>query len=479
MTARSFDVVVVGNGTVGLCTAAAVARRAPDLSVAVVGPSHRAGGASPAAGAMLGCFGEVTRHTQSSEPGRLRFNLQLAAHRRWPAELADLAEHSDNRILLAEDTFLVLNARGGALDSDNLDAVIETLDDHAWPYENVSAVPGLDPTPDARPLRILRLLNEGAVHSGRLLQAQERRAAHVGVTSIDASARRLDCVGSAVRGVELADSSVVTAGQVVLAVGAFTTPFLADLPDRYAVPPVLAGSGVALVAERVMGAGLTSPIRTVTRAGSCGLHVVPLGSGVEYFGATNVIFGEPENRPHVGVCLFLSECAIDQIDRSVSYSRIDEVRIGNRPVPFDTFPLLGPGPVAGLWVLTGGYRDGLHSAPEVAEMAARSIIGGLSCFPEAFRPCRPPISTMTVEESIEDFLDQQVASAFEGGARLSPFQHPSDLARIHRPQAEALYVRLGVTVGLATDVLTFLCVTRKSEADVEAAATYLASAGAR
>jgi glycine/D-amino acid oxidase-like deaminating enzyme len=477
MTGTTFDVVVVGNGAVGLSIAAELVRQLTGSSVAVLGPSHRRGGASAAAGAMLGCFGEVTRHSLASDAGRERFALQIAAHRRWPGELEELGRHSEAELAVADDTYVVLNSRGGRLDSANFEAMLTALDQHAQTYDVVSEVPALNPVPDARPLRAIRLPAEGAVHSGRLLQAMERRARSLGAQVLDTTVRRLVVAGGRVTGVELDDSSELAAGEVVVAAGAFTTPLLAALPDADAVPPVLAGSGLAYVAERVMGTGLTSAVRTVTRAGSCGLHAVPLGGGVEYFGATNVIFGAPELRPHLGVCQFLAEGVIDQIDRLASFSRIDELRVGNRPVAFDTFPLLGPGPVPGVWVVGGGYRDGLHAAPELADLAAQSVIEGKSRFPDRFAACRPPLSTMSVDASVDDFVDQQVASAFEGGVRLTPFQGVDDLDRMYRPLAEALYERLGISCGLAPDIVNYLCLTRKSDADVERAVSYLRAVG--
>lgn len=472
------DVVVVGNGAVGLWVATELAR-GTDAAVTVVGPAARPGAASAAAGAMLGCFGEITRHTLASAPGRERFALQLAAHERWPDQLEELQGHADGPLLVADDTYVVLNARGGTLDSANLAAMERALDEHGARWSVVDQVPGLAPTAPARPLRALHLPDEGVVHAPRLLRSLEARARAVGVTVNDGTVTELLHASGRATGVALDRGAALAAGTVVLATGAWTSQLLAGLPDPHAVPPMVSGSGIAYVAERVLGTPLTSAVRTVTRAGSCGLHALPLGDGIEYFGATNVIFGEPEQRAHLGVCQFLADCAIDQIHRSVSYSRIDELRIGNRPVPFDTFPLLGEGPLDGLWLCTGGYRDGLHAAPEVARLAARSIDEGRSCFPEPFAPVRRPITTMTIEESIDDFVDQQVASAFEGGLSLTPFLDETDLDRSFRPRAEALYDRLGRSVQLAPDLITFLALTRKSDDDVARAAAYLQGIGAR
>ncbi|MEK5521656.1 FAD-dependent oxidoreductase [Heyndrickxia sp. FSL W8-0423] len=64
------DVVVVGNGVLGLSLALSLVRK--KLPVALVGESNRPWAASTAAGAMLGCFGEVTSTLLKSEHGRAR-----------------------------------------------------------------------------------------------------------------------------------------------------------------------------------------------------------------------------------------------------------------------------------------------------------------------------------------------------------------------------------------------------------------------
>ena len=464
------DVAIIGNGAVGLSAAIALRSRDPQLSVIVIGDQRRAASATSAAGAMLGCFGEVTAATLSSTPGRERFEMQLAAHRRWPTYLEAIREGSGRSVpLVAEDTFVLLNAGGGTIDSANFAAMLEALDEFVEPFEEVSEVPGLNPTPDARPLRALHLPAEGAVDSAVLLEALDAWADRLGVERRSGWVSEIEASGGQVRGVRLVDGSQVVAAAVVVAAGAWASPLLDE-----SMQPVLAGSGTALVAERVLGAAPTSVLRSVNRAGSCGLHLVPLGNGLEYIGATNVIFATPEERAHLGVLQFLIDGAVNQIDRMLAYSRIEGVRVGNRPVALDAMPLLGAGPLDGLWVLGGGYRDGLHAAPEIADLLATSLLEGHSAFPATFDPCRRPISTLSREESIAAFVDQHVASLFEGGLNLPPFTDVRDLERMARGPAERLYDRLGTDFGLHPDLVGYLCFSRKADHDVDAIATYLA-----
>jgi hypothetical protein len=61
------------------------------------------------------------------------------------------------------------------------------------------------------------------------------------------------------------------------------------------------------------------------------IGVFPVADDHAGIGAANVIFRQPETRAHLGVCQFLIQSAIDQLDQQLYYSRINETVIGNRP----------------------------------------------------------------------------------------------------------------------------------------------------
>ena len=472
------DIVVVGNGVIGQAVACELRRQDASLRVTLIGPAARTGGASAAAAAMLSCFGEVTELSLASEPGRSKLALALEAHRRWPAllDLLDSESPGAPRIKRVNGTYVILNSRSGDLDSANFRALKSSLSDHGEPFDHVDEVPGLDPVPDGRPLVALHLPNEGAVDSRAVLARFEGLNRRLGVEVEDTTVRRLRASDGRVTGVELADGRTIDSAQVVVAAGAFSSPLLGTVLPQNAVQPVLAGSGFAFVAQRVLGTGFTTVVRTVNRAGSCGLHVVPVGLGFEYFGASNIIFAEPEYRPHLGLWHFVTQCVMEQLDQMACYSRVEETRFGNRPVPIDTFPLLGPTSLDGLHVVTGTYRDGFHCAPLLAELMARTIFDGVSAFPALFDPMRAPLFTLSVSESIEEFARQMTDSAFENSMSLSRFMHHTDITELYRSKAERIYKRLEIDRGLSPDIVNYLTLTHKKEADVDVAREYLHAA---
>ncbi|MGI5350132.1 FAD-dependent oxidoreductase [Streptomyces sp. CA-250714] len=193
------DVVVVGNGVMGLSVALEVARQSPKSRVSVVGPPHRPMSATSAAGAMLNCFGEVTRYTARHPATRARFALAREALDAWPGwieTLAELAGPPAGPALRASHlpgTFVLLSGRSGAVAADNFDAMRAAAEEYGEPYELVDArdVDGLAPRSDARPLRVLHLRREGSVDARSLLAALEAATARLGVQHVAGSVRSL------------------------------------------------------------------------------------------------------------------------------------------------------------------------------------------------------------------------------------------------------------------------------------------------
>ncbi|MGP3978544.1 FAD-dependent oxidoreductase [Streptomyces sp. 8N114] len=203
------DVVVVGNGVMGLSVALEIARQSPDSRVSVVGPPQRPMSATYAAGAMLNCFGEVTRYTSRHPATRARFALAREALDAWPGwieMLAELAGPPAGPALRASHlpgTFVLLSGRSGAVAADNFEAMRAAAEQHGEPHELVDArdVEGLAPRSDARPLRVLHLRREGSVDARAVLAALEAATARLGVRHVAGSVRSLLTGGGVAGGV--------------------------------------------------------------------------------------------------------------------------------------------------------------------------------------------------------------------------------------------------------------------------------------
>lgn len=457
----SSDVVVVGNGILGCATALELVRAEPRLRVAVVGPTHRPGGASAAAGAMLNCFGEVTHRTLSSEAGRVKLALAVQALEAWPSWLdelnADLAD--DRRLAIREGTYVLYNSCGGQLDSLNYRAVVDALRRYKRKHEilPLGEVPNLDPATNARPLEAVYLPEEGSIDARAVLDRVVEVAGRRGVTFVDDRVVGWRRDGGRAAAAMLASGGTIRGGQFLVAAGASTRAISADLQDADApMVPVFAGIGVAVTC-RATPSGLAQVVRSPNRSGGCGLHLVP-GDGTVYLGATNDVRLDPDDWSSLGMAHFLLGGAMEQFDRRLFGSRIVAWHVGNRPLPFDGYPLVGRLWQDNVWVLSGTYRDGFHGAPVLARHTADTILGGPGVLGHAmFDPLRVPLRTLTQEQAVNEMVLHCVSQFYQYSPRLAPWMRVTDGAAAQvRARTEATYRELGTDFGLAPELLELL-----------------------
>ncbi|MFD3412078.1 HemK family protein methyltransferase [Streptomyces cyaneofuscatus] len=438
-THTGHDVVVVGNGSLGTSLAVELALRG--ASVALIGPAQRPYAASTAAGAMLGCFGEVTTSLLAHPYGQAKFELDLKAKDIWSGWLETIADGAGDGtdLLTAKGTTVLLNTVGtGPIDTDNYTAIQQALDKHGEAYESVDPadIDWLDPDPNSRPLRALHIPGEHAVDSGRLLHRLDATARRLGVTFLDRRAVSVVRENERARGVVLDDGTVVEGSTVVLAGGVGSQELVdsvAGLGD--CIPRLVAGYGVSAVVTTQDGTQPEAVIRTPNRAFACGLHIVPRGTARVYIGATNIINPRPVADPVMRDLLFLLECSHRQIRRDLWSSSVVDVQVGNRPVSLDGFPLLGETPLDGLWMMTGTYRDGLFLSPLLAKEFAARLYGEAGELDlDLFVPERRPLEGSSREETVRGTVEHMLATGYE-----HHWNVPTDWQEMLGPDMETTY----------------------------------------
>jgi glycine oxidase len=163
----------------------------------------------------------------------------------------------------------------------------------------------------------------------------------------------------------------------VLAAGAWSGLVDGLPPD--AVPPVKPIKGEMLALVPPGGARL--PGRMIW---GNGVYLVPrdgrllVGATLEDAGFDTSLTDFAEN--------WLSSRAVELMPPLRQW-RIDEHWAGLRPGSPDGLPLLGPTTVAGLYVASGQFRNGILFAPAVGEILSRFVLGRTGDF-EAFDPRR-------------------------------------------------------------------------------------------
>ena len=421
------DVAIVGGGIVALSLAWEFIRREPTCRIALIAPRPDSSSASRAAGAMLSGFGETTHLSRQSNAGRTKVEWRLHAARLWASWASELAERSGVEIGLEAGTIVIANAVSGDIDQRNFLATTALLDSKEEPYHHLDPVRdlGLRPSTADRPMQAILIPGERYVDTGQVLHALRL------VVSATRSVQWLDADCTGVRPSPQTSASppfvlvttrgTLQANRVVIAAGAGSVRLLEGFPDIVRrIPPLLHGAGSAvLCASNAESDFLPAAVRTPNRAFACGLHALPIGAGRYYLGATNNVQVSASAEAIVSDLGFIIESAVHQIDRRLASCAVKEIRVGNRPVSADTYPLVGE-TTPGLWLVAGTYRDGFLMAPLLAARVFDALASGASFIGggRIFAPMRPPIPCADRESAVQECVDNFLAIAYERRARL-------------------------------------------------------------
>ncbi len=380
------DIVVVGDGMLGLAIALACRDRAADARVVVVGPPSRPGAASPAAAAMLTAFAEVEPGTLRHAGRRAKFDLARRSVPRWPAWIAAFADRAGVPTpALTSGT--VVTATDPAIDGPVLAAIAAAAEEHGVPFDSLELrdVPGLRPrrTPPEAPA--IRIPGEGAVDPIQVLDVLDRAAAAAGIERVAGRAIDLD-----EQVVAIDDGTRIRSPQVILAAGAATSTLLDTHPRlRDRLPRIRFGTGVGIRATTPPDVVVPNEVvRTPNRRDGHGVYFAPHGHGRFYIGATCEISDEPVETPRIAALRRILDAAMDDLSQELGRATCQPV-LGHRPTTDDGLPLLGRA-TDSIWIASGTHRDGFVSAPEIADRLASDLLTGTTTLPVELRPDRMP-----------------------------------------------------------------------------------------
>ena len=462
---NNFDVLVIGNGVLGLSTAYALTLENPNLKIAVLGPFRRKGSASLAAGAMLNCFAEIGKLTFKSKHNINKFKLAQKALKLWPSWIEQINAHLDpiDKIKIRPGTFILLNTKAGQRETENYLAIRKALLDEQELFEDVEPpeIPGLNPVDDARPLRSLYLPNEGFLNPERLLLGLEKVLRKIGhVTFIDDTASQLLLDTHTVIGTKTSLGNIFHASQVLLATGAYTQRLIEQIPElAHRIPKILAGIGCGIILQHDNNQ-FKNIVRTPLRSGSCGAHIVPQdGKNRIYLGASSAVRLFPSTRVKTRDIYYLLEHGMEQFNQDLKEAQVIKYRVGNRPMTVDGFPLIGKtSSISGLWILSGTYRDGLLDSPLLSVCLAKEMLKMATPFEHEFQPERFPLEVFSKNEVIDEVADQYVSLGYEHGLRQPKIKMWSsvDIKNMVRKEMKAIYDQLEIPIGLSPDILIML-----------------------
>jgi glycine oxidase len=350
-------VIIIGAGVIGLGIAWRLASRA---TVTVFDRGKAGAGASHAAAGMLAACCEA-------EPGEEALvTLGRDSQRRWPAFAEELERASGIDVELRREGTLVL-----ALTADDQATIVHHLEFQrqlALPLEWLSAAAtrAREPRLAGKIAGALFSQDDHKVDNRKLAQALRIAAERSGVDIREHQpVKELFVQGGQARGVVLDNGTRVAADIVVQAAGAWSREIGGLPPDRR--PPVRPIKGQMLALRMDPAAPLLTHVLWAP-----GVYLVPRRDGRLIVGATVEEKGFDETITAGGL-LTLLEAAWRAIP-AVEELPVEEIWVGHRPGSRDDAPILGPGPLDGLFYATGHHRNGILLAPVTADAMARLIL---------------------------------------------------------------------------------------------------------
>lgn len=361
-TQRAPDVLVVGGGVIGLSIAWRAAQAG--LCVTLVDPAPGSGASRVAAG-MLAPVTEA----HYNEHSLLR--LDVSSAERYPDFVADLHERTG-----IDPAYSTVGTVVAAVDGD----------DHRWAQELLAFHRSQDLPTQPLTSRQLRTLEpfltpdlrggllvetDHQVDPRRLLAALLAACRGVGVEFVAEPVRGVAREGDTATGVVLGDGSTRSAGQVVLAAGAWTGLLEGLPPGAFDALRPVKGQLLRLHVPPALRPLLRHCVRGIVHGAS--IYLVPRADGELVVGATVEDKGF-DTTVTAGAVHELLRDAYGLVP-ALSELTLVEPNAGLRPATLDHGPLLGRAHLERLVVATGHHRNGILLTPVTAEVIRDVLLG--------------------------------------------------------------------------------------------------------
>lgn len=410
------DIVIIGNGILGLTAAYRLIHRDKNVNITIIGPDNNKGCASLAAAAMFNSFAELDEHTLSNETDLKKFLFNKASTPLWPELLKQLEEESGRKIEHGFGTYIINNHISDSLEDDNFDAIVNGLNHFNEPYEVIapSSIPKYKPSAQARAGRAIFINKEGWVNPISLMLALKDillKSDHV--KFVDAYCERLQKDNNKISHVVLANGQTIKGDIYLMSPGATFSNIISNSNLEIDFLKIFYGVGCSLLLKTGEDT-LSNCVRTPNRGLACGVYAAPQDTAHTLVGASNLISPWPEDNARITSVYTLLKSAMEQINSDYYRSDLIKVNVGWRPTSEDTLPMLGKTCIPNLIVATGTKRDGLHCSPVISNYLADLILDGHSDTDLAmYAPERNPIRMYTREEAINITVKHTINAAYQ------------------------------------------------------------------
>lgn len=347
------DAVIVGAGVMGCGVALELARAGK--SVTLLERSIPGAEASSAAGGILG------PQMEGSGPGPF-LDLCLRSRAMYPSFANDVEQLSGVGVGYLPSG--VLRVALSTPEAQALDATVAWQRAVGLRAELLDGAQAreLEPQLSKEAVAAAHFPDDHQVDSRLLTRALQMAAARAGAVFRSGYVRSVTSSGGRATGVDL-DGEVLEAKSVVVAAGSWSGLVQGAQVDPRVLRP-MRGQMVQLQTRL--------PLFTRILAGGRG-YLVPRADGRILAGSTMELVGYEKQATAGGLHQILSNAIA--LCPALAEAPVQEVWAGLRPYTEDHLPILGQGPLEGLFLATGHFRNGILLLPITARVVAQLVLG--------------------------------------------------------------------------------------------------------
>lgn len=416
------NVVIAGNGIIGLQTAYQVSGANRNSKITLIGDFAHKGCASLAAAAMFNSYCEIDTGTFQNkfEEQKWLFNKMASAY--WPQLLDELLAESGLPLTSGFGTYLINNTVSDTLEDENFDAIVAALEKFGEPYQYVSPreIPHYSPASPQRAQRAIFIEREGWVNPIQLFDCLKAILKKRGnVEFVDGTIEKLDydANSASVVAIVLTNGTRITGDKFLLCPGAKFSEIVdqSNLPIRF--QRVFFGVGATVLLDTGTRT-LSNCIRTPNRGMACGVYSAPQTSTQTIIGASNLIAEQPYPNARLTSVFILLRAAMEQINDQFYRADLVRINVGWRPTSSDTLPMIGQTDVKNLLVATGTKRDGLHCSPLISTYLKDLLLTGRSDLDSQFdfslfKPDRRPRKILSRKDAVDLAVRHTLSGAYQ------------------------------------------------------------------
>jgi len=456
---NTFDIILVGNGSISLATAFSLSKKNTKLKIAIIGPQKRIGAASLAAGFMLNCFAEVEYDTLNSDVGKKKFELLLQSRDLWHNRVKELNSVNKNKLKINNGTFIINNASADNLDDANFLAIENALKKYSEKYEifDSSKIHGYNPDPKKRSLKTIYIPREGSLNSKETFNSYENYLKkNKNIFFINALVKDVKIKNNRIDKIVDEKNNSYTSSNIIICNGAYSKILIEKIKHlNNEVQKIFYGTGTSLIVESDIKKNMPdSVIRTPNRGMACGIHTLPVDGKHFYLGATNRLSHIPINDPILSTIFGLQKSLVEEVNVSHASSKVKKIIVGHRPTSVDTFPLIGKTSIKGIWIVTGTKRDGYTMSPLIGNEIANQIFDNkFDKNFSLFNPERKIYKLMSKKEGIDKAIKHFVSAAYQHGLVIPNTDSIEKYKDSLRTEIENIYKKNKINYGVPPEML--------------------------